>query len=126
MTMRSVPLSVAVALAAVLTLGACNRHGDTRPQQGGDLDTTNAASVDGMSDEQLKEQAKAVSPEQARAMGISDTAAMPGSGEEVSDSTSSPAAKPGSATATAASADSAGAAPTAAVPAKPAARRDRP
>jgi hypothetical protein len=120
MTMRSVPLSVAVALAGALTLGACGKSGGDQPQQGSDLDTTNSAAVDGMSDEQLKAQAKAVSPEQARAMGISDTASMPGSGQEVSDTTSSPATKPGLATAT--GTDSA----KPAVPAQPGARRDRP
>ena len=122
MTMRSVPLPVALALTAVLSLGACRKSGDqAAQQQSGDMDTTNAAAVDGMSDEQLKAQAKAVSPEQARAMGIADTATMPGSNEEVSDSTSSPAARPGDGPA----ADSAaGAAP--AVPAKPGARKDKP
>jgi hypothetical protein len=123
---RSVPLSAAALLAGLLALGACKpgKGGDAQSAPPADLDTTNASAVDGMSDAQLKEQAKAVSPEQARAMGIPDSAALPGS-NEVSDSTTSPAARPDSAGATVAR-DSAAAAPSPAAPARPAARRDRP
>jgi hypothetical protein len=122
---RSVPLSVAAALAGLLASGACGPAKSDQAQSppSAELDTSNSSPVDGMSNAQLQEQAKAVSPEQARQMGIPDSASLPGS-NEVSDSTASPAARPES---TAVSArDSSVAAPNAAVPAKPGVRRDRP
>ena len=116
---RPTPFRIAAAAAAIVLAAGCKATGG-KDAAAGDAaaDTAGSAATGGMTEAQLQEQAKSVSPDQARQMGIPDSTVMPGSENEVSDSTSSPAAGRGDR-----APDSAA---TVAVPAQPAARRDKP
>lgn len=63
-----------LVLAAAVA-GGCKRGGDDDRQSGPpvQVDTANSAPMDGVSDEQLKSQAQALTPEQAAAAGMVDT-----------------------------------------------------
>ena len=87
---RLTALSAALVLAmGCKATGAGNTSGEAAD------DTTGAAATGGMSEAQLREQAKPVSPDEARQMGIPDSSTLPGSANEVSDSDAAPAATPG-------------------------------
>jgi hypothetical protein len=88
---------LSACVAALVLAAACKPSGGSQgPASTAAADSASEPGVSGMSSEQLKEQAKAVSPEEARQMGIPDSSVVAGSTNEVSDSTSSPAAMPGS------------------------------
>jgi hypothetical protein len=63
-----------LVLAAVVA-GGCRKGGDDDRANGPpvQVDTANNAPMDGVSDEQLKSQAQALTPEQAAAAGMVDT-----------------------------------------------------
>ena len=65
----------AMSLAAgALLLGGCKKDGGAPDAGAGvDVDTTNTEALDGLSTEQLGEQAVPLTPEQARARGMIDT-----------------------------------------------------
>ncbi|MDB4951004.1 MAG: hypothetical protein JWM27_3653 [Gemmatimonadetes bacterium] len=95
MRRSALPLLSSVAAALVLAAACKPSGGSEGPGSTAAADTAGGPGVSGMSSEQLKEQAKAVSPEEARQMGIPDSSVVAGSTNEVSDSLSSPAATPG-------------------------------
>jgi hypothetical protein len=119
-------LRATAALAVLLAAAGCKATGgkDANADSAA-TDTAGSAAVGGLTDAQIQQEAKPVTPEEARAMGIADSATLPGSENEVSDSTGSPAATSAPGTpAAAAPADSAHAAATAAPrPAAPATRK---
>lgn len=116
------PFRLAAVGAALVLAAGCKATG-SKDAASGDAaaDTAGSAATGGMTEAQLQEQAKSVSPDQARQMGIPDSSVLPGSVNEVADSTSSPAASKGDS-----AGDSTAKAPAMAVPAQPAARRDKP
>ncbi|HWK90368.1 MAG TPA: hypothetical protein VNP72_10240, partial [Longimicrobium sp.] len=69
MTMPVIRRAVPV-LAAVLLL-ACDRKGDAESAGAARIDTTNTEWSDGLSTEQIADSARALSPEQAAAQGLS-------------------------------------------------------
>lgn len=78
------PGPVALALAGALALGACRGGGGDRTAaaDSATVDTTNNDPMDGLSGEQIEQQAKPISPDQAAKMGMDTTADLE---EEVSD-----------------------------------------
>jgi hypothetical protein len=62
-------------MAAAALLGGCRKGGDNDRAAGPpvQVDTADNTPMNGVSDEQLKEQAKALTPEQAAAQGMVDT-----------------------------------------------------
>jgi hypothetical protein len=62
-------------LLAAAVLGGCKKGGDDDRTAGPpvQVDTSDNTPMNGVSDEQLKEQAKALTPEQAAAQGLVDT-----------------------------------------------------
>ncbi|HET6765054.1 MAG TPA: hypothetical protein VFH27_15320 [Longimicrobiaceae bacterium] len=84
----------ALGAALVLAMG-CKPTGVGNASADAADDTAGAAATGGMTEAQLREQAKPVSPDEARQMGIPDSSTLPGSANEVSDSDAAPAATPG-------------------------------
>ncbi|HKP73930.1 MAG TPA: hypothetical protein VJT67_00245 [Longimicrobiaceae bacterium] len=78
-------------VALALALGGCKRDDDTGATNLGPvhIDTANNTPMDGMSDEQLKRQAQALTPEQAAAAGMPVDTTIHEENLGSSDSTSS-------------------------------------
>lgn len=96
----SVPRVVLLlALPCVLLAGACSRDeaGGARAAGAGETDTTNQRALDGLSTEQVQEQARPLSPEQAEALGIVDTTIHVESMQSPEDSALLRGARPGGA-----------------------------
>lgn len=91
MTRIGTKVPVALALAGVLALPACGRGGGGERTAAADsaaVDTTNNDPLDGLSGQQIEQQARPISPDSAAKMGLDTTANLE---EETSDVPPSPA-----------------------------------
>lgn len=65
--------AVLVATVALFVAAGCNRGGEREAGAAAQIDTTNSEQLDGLSTDQVLEQARAMSPEEAAARGMIDT-----------------------------------------------------
>ena len=73
MTRRPAAVVLPLALVACLALSACPGGGEGGADSAARVDTTNQDQLDGVSNEQLQAEARAMTPEEAAARGMIDT-----------------------------------------------------